>query len=177
MVVFVLFHETNTGSSDESDGYVEGVFLTEALAEAAMRAMIRRAIANGEDVYWNPDTDEDFPETWAHDWHVEAHTVREDADIEDWASLYGWAAPTTTQRVLAISVLASWQNHPSGLQEEVREYQASSLAEALTMAERQDAGKPYPPTCYGVLPEDFDRARAEGIEFNEADGLLVGNWS
>jgi len=71
------------------------------------------------------------------------------------------------------TVLATWQNHPNGLQEEQREYEASSLGEALAMAEADDAGQPNAPDAYGVLPDDFEIARAEGIEFNEADGLLV----
>lgn len=71
------------------------------------------------------------------------------------------------------AVLAVWNNHPDGLREEFREYEASSLSEALTMAERDNAGRPNAPDCYGIPPEDFDVARAEGIAFNEADGLLV----
>jgi hypothetical protein len=82
-----------------------------------------------------------------------------------------------TQTLTTYTVLAAWQNHPDGLQEEQREYSATSLAEALTMAERDDAGRPNAPDAYGVLPDDYDLARAEGIEFNDADGLLVDQWS
>jgi hypothetical protein len=39
--VYVLFHETNTGHSEESDGYVEAVYATEAAADAARLAAIR----------------------------------------------------------------------------------------------------------------------------------------
>jgi hypothetical protein len=78
-----------------------------------------------------------------------------------------------TQTLTTYAVLAHWDNHPDGLIEEFREYQATSLSEALTMAERDDAGRPDAPTCYGIPPEDFDIARAEGIEFNDADGLLL----
>ena len=55
--------------------------------------------------------------------------------------------------------------------EEYREYLTDSLAEALTRAERDDAGQRR--WIDGVLPEDYDIARAEGIAFNEADGLLI----
>lgn len=55
--------------------------------------------------------------------------------------------------------------------EETREYWASNLSEALMLAERQDAGKAE--YTYGILPEDYEQARAEGIAFNEADGLLM----
>lgn len=55
--------------------------------------------------------------------------------------------------------------------EEHRDYDASSLSEALTMAERADAGRAD--YIYGILPEDYDIARAEGIAFNDADGLLI----
>lgn len=74
MLVYVLFHETNTGHSEESDGYVEGIFATERAAEQAMLDAIRKAIAAGERVYYDPDTERDFPE-WDHDWRVEAHEV------------------------------------------------------------------------------------------------------
>jgi len=74
MLVYVLFHETNTGHTEESDGYVEAVYATEAAAEAAKLAAIRTAIAEGLDVYWNPDTEEEN-EYWDHDWRVETHEV------------------------------------------------------------------------------------------------------
>lgn len=32
--VYVLFHETNTGKFDESDGYVSGIYATREAAEA-----------------------------------------------------------------------------------------------------------------------------------------------
>jgi hypothetical protein len=54
---------------------------------------------------------------------------------------------------------------------EFRDYRATSLGEALTMAERADAG--IRTRLYGVMPEDYAIARAEGIAFNEADGLLL----
>lgn len=71
---------------------------------------------------------------------------------------------TRTYRILAV------QLEPTHT-EEYRDYTASSVAEALTMAERDDAGRQ--PRTYGILPEDYDTARAEGIDFNEADGLLL----
>ena len=80
MIVWVLFHETNSGPSDESDGYIEAVYRTEALAEAAKLDAVRAAVAEGEDVYWNPDAPEgeqEGPTDWTDDWRVEAHEVRE----------------------------------------------------------------------------------------------------
>ena len=55
--------------------------------------------------------------------------------------------------------------------EEYLEYVASTLSEALMMAERQMAGREN--GMIGILPEDYALARAEQIAFNEADGLLV----
>lgn len=77
MTVYILFHETNSGHSGESDGYVEAVFATEALAEEAKLKAIREAVADGRDVYWNPDTQEEGPTNWDDDWKVEPHTVVE----------------------------------------------------------------------------------------------------
>jgi hypothetical protein len=78
MTVYVLFHETNTGDSDDSDGYVEAVYMTEAAAEAARVAALREAIAEGRDVWTNPDDpDKDGPTYWSDDWRVEAHQVIE----------------------------------------------------------------------------------------------------
>lgn len=73
----------------------------------------------------------------------------------------------TTKRY---QVLAAWLETGK---EEVRQYFATSLSEALTMAERADAGIVDGPTVYGILPADYDVARTEGIQFNEADGLLT----
>jgi hypothetical protein len=50
-----------------------------------------------------------------------------------------------------------------------RSYKASSLTEALAIAEREDAGS----FTYGIEPEDYPLARTEGIAFNESDGLLM----
>lgn len=74
MTVYILFHETNTGDSESSDGYVDGVYASEADAERAKLAAIHDAIAEGRAVYWNPDTEEEDLE-WSDDWRVEAHTV------------------------------------------------------------------------------------------------------
>lgn len=69
MIVYVLFHETNTGSSEApSDGYVEGVYATQALAEAAKE----EAKQHVEGVVWDDETE---PEDWQHDWRIEAHAV------------------------------------------------------------------------------------------------------
>lgn len=76
MIVYILFHETNTGHSEESDGYIEAVYATREGADEAKLAALRAAIADGQDVYYDPDAEEDFPETWEHDWRVEVHEVR-----------------------------------------------------------------------------------------------------
>jgi len=78
LTVYVLFHETNTGSSDDSDGYVEAVYATEAAAEAARLAAIRKAIAEGRAVWFNPDAPEaerQGPDDWDDDWKVEPFDV------------------------------------------------------------------------------------------------------
>lgn len=77
LIVYVLFRETNTGHTDESDGYVEGVYANEADAEAARLAAIRQARDAGEDIYWDPDGDADQPgnDEWEHDWRVEPHQL------------------------------------------------------------------------------------------------------
>lgn len=74
------------------------------------------------------------------------------------------AESTHTYRVLAVQMATTHT-------EEIRTYEATSLGEALAMAERADAG--LRDCIYGVVAGDFDIARAEGIQFNEADGLLV----
>lgn len=78
MIVWILFHETNSGHSDDSDGYVEAVYATHEAAETARLAAIRQARDAGEAIYYDPDTDQDFPEDWEHDWRVEQHEVRGD---------------------------------------------------------------------------------------------------
>lgn len=83
MTVYILFHETNTGHSDESDGYVEAVYATEAAADAAKLAAIRRLVAEGEDVYWNPDTEEEGPADWTDDFRVVPFEVRTEAPAPD----------------------------------------------------------------------------------------------
>jgi len=75
MIVYILFHETNCGHSDESDGYVEAVYATQEAAEEARLAAIREARDRGDAIYYDPDTDEEFAESWEHDWRVEAHQV------------------------------------------------------------------------------------------------------
>lgn len=74
---------------------------------------------------------------------------------------------TDTTRVYQILAV---QFDPAHI-EERRDYPASSLSEALAIAERADAGRAS--YTYGVRYEDFAIARAEGIAFNEADGLLI----
>jgi len=69
-----------------------------------------------------------------------------------------------TFRVLAV------QFEPTH-REEIREIAASCYAEAFGIAERADAGAAD--FVYGVPVDSFERARLEGIAFNEADGLLV----
>lgn len=80
MTVYVLFHETNSGRFDESDGYVSGVYATEEAAEAARVASLRAAIEACESVWTNPDDDEaEGDPGWQHDWRVEAHEVLTEA--------------------------------------------------------------------------------------------------
>ena len=55
--------------------------------------------------------------------------------------------------------------------EEILSIPASSYSEALTIAERQDAG--HRDRVYGIPVDSYLTARAEGIAFNEADGLLI----
>lgn len=75
MIVYILFHETNSGRSDESDGYVEAVYSNEAAAEAAKLAHIRALVAEGEAVYWDPDSNTEDSDEWEHDFHIEHFTV------------------------------------------------------------------------------------------------------
>ncbi len=62
-------------------------------------------------------------------------------------------------------------NFPDENRELLRTYAATSYAEALAMAERTYAGKAD--VLLGIPYDGFKVARAEGIAFNEADGLLV----
>lgn len=72
-IVYILFHETNSGNSaSESDGYVEGVYATEQAAEVAMDAAREKALAEGLSV-WDGETES--PTDWEHDWRVEPHQV------------------------------------------------------------------------------------------------------
>lgn len=83
MTVYLLFHETNTGHSDESDGYVEAVYATFELADAARLAAIRAAIAEGFSVWHDPDAEDwdERNEEWAHDWSVQTYEVREHSTL------------------------------------------------------------------------------------------------
>lgn len=75
--VYILFHETNTGRGDESDGYVEMVYATKEAADAACLAAIRKARDAGEEIWHDPDDEDDDGNTdWEHDWHVEEHEVK-----------------------------------------------------------------------------------------------------
>jgi hypothetical protein len=78
---------------------------------------------------------------------------------------------TYTVRAVAACFLSDGTPREDGLIEEEREYEASALGEALAMAEADDAGRAD--FVYGICPEDYDIARAEGLSFNEADGLLT----
>lgn len=71
VMVYILFRETNSGSTEGSDGYVEAVYATEAMAEAERLRYIRHARDCGEAIWWDPDNpDEDGPLDWTHDWSV-----------------------------------------------------------------------------------------------------------
>lgn len=78
--------------------------------------------------------------------------------------------------VRAVQLDAGTADRP-GPWEQLRRYTASTLGEALTMAERADAGQTAAngggSYVYGIRARDYAIARAEGIHFNEADGLLV----
>lgn len=69
--VYVLFRETNSGDGDDSDGYIEGVYPTRQKAERAMLGLRRRAIREGEEVYWDEDNQTEGASYWTHDWRVE----------------------------------------------------------------------------------------------------------
>ena len=76
MIVFVLFHETNSGHSDESDGYIDTVYATKEAADAACVAAIRKARDEGAAIWCDPDDPEDEGDIhWSDDWHVEQHHV------------------------------------------------------------------------------------------------------
>lgn len=75
--VYVLFHETNTGTGEESDGYVEAVYATNEAAETARLAAIRTARDEGKQIWWDPDQrdDQDQPTDWSDDWTVTPYEV------------------------------------------------------------------------------------------------------
>lgn len=80
--VYVLFHETNSGHAEESDGYVEAVYATEALAESARLHYIRAARDRGEAIYVDPDVPDDEGRIdWEHDWTVIPTHVLTEADV------------------------------------------------------------------------------------------------
>lgn len=68
--------------------------------------------------------------------------------------------------VLVITTEPQWT-------ETVETFHATSYAEALTMAERKYAG--VADMLFGIVAtaKNYTRAKAEGIQFNEADGLLI----
>lgn len=75
-IVYVLFHETNSGHSDDSDGYVEAVYATKALADAACHAAICTARDEGKAIWLDPDDpDDEGDPAWTDDWRVEEHQV------------------------------------------------------------------------------------------------------
>lgn len=76
LTVYVLFHETNTGRSEESDGYIEAIYATQELADAACLAAIRKARDEGEAIWVDPDADGGAENVdWEHDWRVIPHDV------------------------------------------------------------------------------------------------------
>lgn len=70
-----------------------------------------------------------------------------------------------TTRIYRVRITFPQQNR-----DEVREYTATALGEALLMAERDIAGSD---ATVAIRPEDYAQAHAEGLSFNEADGLLI----
>ena len=77
LVVYVVFHETNTGTADESDGWVESVWATEALADAEALRLTREARDAGLAIWADPDDPRMRAgnPAWEHDWRVDAHAV------------------------------------------------------------------------------------------------------
>lgn len=77
MIVYILFRETNSGHSEASDGYIEAVYATAALAVEAKLAAWQQAIADGERVWMKPAAaaEENGDPLWTHDWRVEAYAV------------------------------------------------------------------------------------------------------
>lgn len=73
--VFVVFRETNTGHSDDSDGYVVGVYSTQEKADRARVDAMRRAIRGGDDVYYDSDNGKEQVH-WDCDWRVEEWPVQ-----------------------------------------------------------------------------------------------------
>jgi hypothetical protein len=60
---------------------------------------------------------------------------------------------------------------PHENREETEGYRATSLSEALAMAERKYAGKADTVICIPV--SEYQQAKRERIEFNKADGGLL----
>lgn len=79
MIVYVLFHETNSGRYETSDGFVEGVYAMEEDAERERVALLRKLRDDGEQIYLDPDLGDDQKENdaWEHDVRVECHQLIE----------------------------------------------------------------------------------------------------
>jgi hypothetical protein len=82
--VYIVFHETNTGTGEDSDGYVESVWATEAAADRERLRLIRAARDAGAAIWFDPDdpdgADQAGDAQWEHDWRVEAHVVSRAGD-------------------------------------------------------------------------------------------------
>ena len=74
MIVYVLLHETYADTADENNSYIEGVYATEAAAEAARRKAREAAIREGRQVWDDPNRQ--GSDLWRTDeWRVEGHQV------------------------------------------------------------------------------------------------------
>jgi hypothetical protein len=70
--------------------------------------------------------------------------------------------------VSRIYTILAVRDNDGTISERKHAIEATSLSQALTIAERRGYGD-----YYGVMPENYPDAVADGIEFNEADGLLL----
>lgn len=102
------------------------------------------------------------------------HCVEDDNDYgddctcdDDAVRANGPAAWTRNERDYLITCIEILPSAEQPERTEYRTYRATSIGEALTMAER-DGVADY----YGIQPDDRDAARREGIAFDD-DGMLI----
>lgn len=74
--VFILFHETNSGHGQDSDGYVEGVYATWGAAEEARVKALRHWRDEGGRIFQDPDDPEAEEDPyWEHDFRIIEYPV------------------------------------------------------------------------------------------------------